>query len=289
MFWIVGRSGVLSQAFQRVFRRKNLSFVVSSKEECDVTNVQGIKNFAKGKSCRYIINCSGYTAVDLAEKQPQEAYAINAQGVRHLAMVAEEMQAKLIHFSTDYVFDGRKKTPYLESDETDPLNVYGLTKLEGEEILLQEFPSSLVVRISWLFSEEGPSFMKALWKAFLDKEKVEVITTQQSKPTYADDVVWAVEQIRDAEGLYHFANQDAVSRYDYAKEILAELISQGVSIKCKEVVPTQHVYAGATRPAYSALDTAKIEKLLGKPIRSHVASLKECIAACIHKEKRDAS
>jgi len=284
VFWIVGKYGVLSGAFQRRFLARDRAFYVSSRQECDIQDLASVKAFIQGKSIQYIINCSGYTAVDAAEKHKEEAYAINAQGIKHLAVAAQEIGAKLIHFSTDYVFNGKQKAPYIETDSPAPLNVYGASKWAGEKILTSEYPEALVIRISWLFSEEGPSFMQAMWRAFLEKEEVHVVSTQVGKPTYAEDVVLAVQEMLPYEGLYHFANRDEVSRYTYAQEIFTELKRQGATLKCERILPTEHVSQGAVRPAYSALSTEKIEKILSQPIRSHKAALRECITYRLKKE-----
>lgn len=286
MFWIVGKTGLLSRAFQRYFLSHSTPFFVSSQQECDIRELQHIEKFIRGKECQYLINCSGYTAVDLAERHPEEAYALNATGVNYLAQIAEKMHAKLIHFSTDYVFNGKKNISYTEEDPPSPVNVYGASKLQGENILKERFPSALIMRISWLFSQEGLSFTQAMWKAFLEKEEVEVVTTQVSKPTYAEDVVTAVQEVLEAQGVYHFANHGAISRYTYAQEIFSELKNQGVLLKCKRIIPIEHLPGSVPRPEYSALSTAKIEPLLRAPIRSHQEALREYIAARISKERQ---
>lgn len=284
MFWIIGKTGLLSRAFQRILSEKKIPYQVSSSSECDIRNLDILKSYAREVTSQYILNCSAYTAVDLAETRSEEAYAVNAQGVQNLGIVAKMLGAQLIHFSTDYVFDGKKKSPYQEQDPTNPLSVYGASKRKGEEILLEQLPSALIIRISWLFSSEGPSFMNTMWKAMMKQQELKVVETQIGKPTYVDDVVEAVLQVRDASGIYHFANQDEVSRYTYAQEIYNELKSHGLQLQCKHIAPIASMQGGAPRPDYSVLDTRKIETLLQRPIRSHTKALKECIDLMVCKE-----
>jgi dTDP-4-dehydrorhamnose reductase len=287
--WIIGKSGLLSRAFQRILSEKKISYQVSSSSECDIRNSAALKSYARKVTTPYIFNCSAYTAVDLAETHREEAYAVNAQGVQNLVAVAKMLSAHLIHFSTDYVFDGKKNSPYQEQDLTHPLSVYGASKRKGEEILLEQLPSALIIRIAWLFSSEGPSFVNTMWQVMVKQQELKVVETQIGKPTYVDDVVEAALQARDASGIYHFANQDAVSRYAYAQEIYHELKLQGISLQCQHIAPIASMQGGAPRPNYSVLDTTKIEALLPKPIRSHTQALKECIHLMVCKERSCAS
>lgn len=285
-FWIVGKAGILSKAFQRFFDARGISYKVSSSQECDVANEHHLEKFAKDESFTHILNCSAYTAVDLAEKDQDRAFAVNATGAEHLASLAKKRNVKLIHFSTDYVFDGKSKAPYKETDKVNPLSVYGKSKERGERLIQEMLPGSLIVRTSWVFSQDGHNFIKAMLKVMQEKDEIQVIEDQMGKPTYVEDLVVATLDILQESGVYHFANKDEVTRFDYAKEIFDALINIGVKLKCKTILPalSANVVGYAPRPTYSVLDTIKIEKLLKHPIRSHKSALKECLPHILKKE-----
>jgi dTDP-4-dehydrorhamnose reductase len=286
LFWIIGKTGILSKAFQRFFCERDISYEASSSQECDISHYSQLEAFAKGKAFTHILNCSAYTAVDLAEKEEERAFAVNAKGVENLALFAKHIQAKLVHFSTDYVFDGKKKTPYKETDRVHPVNIYGKSKERGEHILRDISPDSLVIRTSWVFSRDGHNFIKAMLKVMQEKEEIQVIEDQIGKPTYVEDLVLATLEILEESGVYHFANKEEVSRYAYAKEILNELEDREIKVKCKKILPISSgtLVGYAPRPAYSVLDTTKIEKLLKEPIRTHQSALKECFPYILNKE-----
>jgi dTDP-4-dehydrorhamnose reductase len=280
MFWIVGKEGMLAKAFQRVFKDKNLEYIASSHQECDVTNFYQVEKFASLLPIKTIINCSGYTNVDLAEKEVDSAFLLNEKGVLHLAQIAKKIDAKLIHFSTDYVFNGTKNSPYLETDLVSPLNIYGASKYAGELALQDRLPSSLIIRISWLFSKEMPpmNFTKKMVDLLQRKEQLEVVEDQISKVTYAEDLVACVLEMLDQEGVFHYANHGVISRFGYAQEILTILKELHVPVRCECILPvsSSKFSTPATRPPYSALDTTKIEKCLNKSIRHHTQALVEC-------------
>jgi dTDP-4-dehydrorhamnose reductase len=286
-FWIIGKTGIVSKAFQRLFDASAVSYEVTSSKECDIADYHKLEAFFKRKEFKYILNCSAYTAVDVAEKEEERAFAVNAQGPEHLAKLVQHSPTKILHFSTDYVFDGEQQVPYQETDQVHPLSVYGKSKAEGEERLLQRLPESLVIRTSWIFSRDGHHFIKAMLKIMKEREEIQVVEDQIGKPTYVEDLVLATLEILGEKGRYHFANQGAVSRYAYAKEIFEELKRQSISLKCKRIEPisSDSLKGYAPRPAYSVLDTTKIEKKLKQPIRHHKSALEECISLILAQEK----
>lgn len=285
-FWIIGKTGILAKAFQRCFCERAISYEITSSQECDLTNYSKLEDFSKGKSFTHILNCGAYTAVDLAEKEKENAFAVNAKGVENLAKLAKKREAKLIHFSTDYVFDGKKNVPYKETDIVNPINIYGKSKEKGEALLQEFLSTSLIIRTSWVFSRDGHNFIRTMLKAMREKEEIQVIEDQVGKPTYVEDLVLATLEILEERGIYHFANKDEVSRYAYAEEIFDELANRGVNVKCKRILPAlSSSFSGyALRPAYSVLDTTKIETLLKHPIRSHKSALKECLSYILNEE-----
>ena len=289
MFWIVGKEGLLAKAFQRVLIAQDLEYIASSHLECDITNLYQVEKFASQFPITAIINCSGYTHVDFAEKEADKAFLLNEKGVFHLAQIAKKIGAKLVHFSTDYVFNGKNPSPYLETDSVDPLNIYGVSKYAGELVIQQVLPSSLIIRVSWLFSKEMPAmnFTKKMVELLQIKDQLEVVEDQVGKVTYAEDVVEGALEILAQEGLFHYANQGVISRCEYAKEILQVLKKLNIAVKCERILP---VYSTkfpmlAKRPCYSALDTTKIEKFLKKPIRHHTQALAECLLSMASEGK----
>lgn len=271
---------MLSHAFKRVCKKKGLSFFQTSKEEADVTSFEKLDNFAERETFSHIINCSGYTAVDKAELDQEQAFLINEKGVEHLAMLAQKHGARLLHFSTDYVFNGKLSRPYSEKDFPDPLSVYGKSKLGGEKILLEAMPhKGLVMRTSWLFGKEGYNFPKTMLRLMKQKEALEIVDDQVGRPTYADDLAEAALELMNESGLFHFSNTNETSWFLLAKQILEELKLLSAPIICKEIQPitTEQFGARAIRPKRSVLSTEKIESVLKKPIAPFDLRLTECL------------
>ncbi|MFW7344082.1 dTDP-4-dehydrorhamnose reductase [Pollutimonas sp. H1-120] len=218
-----------------------------------------------------IINAAAYTAVDQAEREPDEAMAVNEQGAEHLALAACRIGARLVHVSTDYVFDGRAAQPYAELDAGNPINIYGQSKLLGERAVLQACPSSLVLRTSWLYSEYGSNFVKTMLRmaraADPDAPALRVVNDQFGCPTYAGDladaVIRLVESQEAASGVYHYCGADILSWHEFAQEIFDCAIRLDASFRAPRLagIPAQDYPSLADRPAYSALSCEKIEAL----------------------------
>ncbi len=233
-----------------------------------------------------IISCAAYTKVDLAEKERAEAEALNRTGPANLARAAAEAGAKLIHISTDFVFDGRKPLPYTEADATNPLGVYGETKLEGEEEIRRSMEGHMIVRTSWLYGAKGQNFVKTIIRLAGEREFVRVVYDQAGTPTWAADLAGAlVDMARSIEqggaqwGLYHYSNEGVASWYDFAVAVVEEAVAAGFSLKCKRVEPilTAEYPTPARRPAYSVLDKAKIKKTFNLKIPHWRVSLRRMI------------
>lgn len=254
LLWIVGKTGLLSRAFQRML---DVPFVATSKEEVDCIDKESIERFLSMTPVTHIINCSGYTAVDLAEEEEREAFMLNVIGPANLA----SFDLPIVHFSTDYVFDGSKEGAYTETCKPNPLNIYGQTKLEGEKAVLKN-PRSIVLRISWLFSREGIHFVSSM-KRLMEKHGVlNIVSDQRGRPTYAEDVVFVTNRLiaMEAHGLFHYANEGETTWYEFAQQIKTHLKSS-----CQLIPTSTEQYgARALRPKNSVLSTEKIEKLLGE-------------------------
>ncbi len=195
----------------------------------------------------------------VAEKNPDAAFAVNAEGAANIALVAKEIRARLVHISTDYVFNGFSQKPYREEDVCDPVNVYGKSKWEGEKRVLAYLPSACILRTSWLFGHKGKNFISSLLHWFQQKEELQVVSDQCGKPTFCRDLAEAVIALLDCEGIVHFANEGGHSRYQIALDLLEAAKEKGIALKCQRIIPVPSAQfpAPAPRPSYSVLDTNK--------------------------------
>lgn len=225
-----------------------------------------------------VINCAAYTAVDRAQDEPMEAFAINAKGAGSLAAVCAENVWPFIHVSTDFVFDGKKPTPYTEDDPTNPLGVYGKTKRAGEELVMQMNPQAYIVRTSWLFGVDGRCFPRTMIDAWRAGKTLRVVADQVGTPTYTGDLAPLLLQLlnlRPAPGIYHTAGPDMMSWHQFAELILG--VWQSVTDEPGEInvapIATTDWPTPAARPAYSALSTAKLESLGLAPMRAMTEAL----------------
>ncbi len=243
------------------------NFLFTDLPETDITKKDDIDKLFADEQIDIIINCAAYTAVDKAEEDEANAHMVNAVGPHILAEKAKLSGAKLIHISTDYVFDGQANTPYVETNKVNPVSIYGKTKREGEEIVLNTSPESIIIRTSWLYSEYGHNFAKTILKYGTIKEKLNVVFDQVGTPTYAGSFASAILMIiTDYEntgewksGIYHYSNQGVCSWYDFAVFLLS---SKGINTP---VIPVRssEFKTVAKRPSYSVLDKTKITKTFG--------------------------
>lgn len=267
MYWIVGKKGMLAQALAQKLKEKSVPFIATSSSEVDITNKEEIKKFLQTHSCQYVINTAAMTHVDLAEDNPEKAFAINAEGPKNLAIACNEKKAKLIHISTDYVFDGCKDEPYVETDGCQPLNVYGMTKLYGEQNVESESDRFCIIRTSSLYGPFGVNFPERIKGLLTTKASFSVVKDQIASPTNVFDLVDAILHLKDEEGIIHFANHGAVSRFEWA-ELIFDLCRKDKKLKvmCKEINPIHShlVQSVAMRPLYTELSTAKYSSLTKK-------------------------
>ncbi len=245
-----------------------------SSKDLDITCTQQLHNKISSIKPDYIINCAAYTAVDLAETEPEKAFKINALAVEKMAQIAAHHQATLIHFSTDYVFNGTATTPYVPGDITHPINVYGASKLKGEKAITQVNGKHYIFRISWLYAPHGKNFFK--WVAATDLEELSIVNTQTGSPTSAIDVAGFIEHlvINDPKqyGMYHFTNQGAMTWFDFASLINHQL---GLG---KKITPVADFKTAAARPAYSVMDGEKTERVFDYKIPSVKDGLDEVVS-----------
>ena len=273
---VIGKSGQLATCLNEVATNDfDVSFFGS--DEVDITKAE---TYTPLKSANLIINCSAYTAVDKAEECPEDAYSINRMGVIQLVQFCEENQIKLIHFSTDFVFDGEARSPYDEDDFTGPKSIYGDSKLAGEEVILQSSLSAVVIRTSWLYSPFGHNFCKTMLRLGTERSELSVVNDQIGTPTSALDLARVVFQIiesglPDTPELYHVSNTGQCSWADFAREIFN---LKGVSVIVNNTT-TEAFNAPAPRPKYSVLSTEKLLFTYGIAMRPWKEALKEVLSA----------
>lgn len=272
MYLVVGANGQLGNCI-RLFLKDTA--IYTDKEELDITNENAVKEFVKNNNFKCIINCSAYTAVDKAENDIELATKINVDGVRNLA----KTNIPLIHISTDYVFNGKNNVPYIETDKTNPMSVYGKTKLEGEKEVLKYSKSAIVIRTAWLYSQFGNNFLKTMLRLGKEKESLNVVFDQVGTPTYAIDLAEVIFKIlqsgkyENTKEIYHFSNEGVCSWYDFAVEIMKEA---GLNCKVKPIESKDYPTL-AVRPSFSVLNKGKIKKDFDVEIRHWRKAMIECL------------
>ncbi|MDL2223690.1 dTDP-4-dehydrorhamnose reductase [Bacteroidales bacterium OttesenSCG-928-M06] len=279
---ITGSKGQLGSELQRLFSAfSEFTFFPTDIDTLDLTNKQQIENYINQADIHYIINCAAYTAVDKAEDDIENCYKVNREAVKNIAESACG-KAKVIHVSTDYVFDGTNTYPYKESDATNPQSVYGKSKKEGEEMLLSICPESIIIRTSWLYSSFGNNFVKTMLRLAKEKSELNIVSDQRGTPTYAADLAFAILSIISFSekknnypaGIYHYSNEGDTSWFDFTRKIM-----EIAGIKSCQInsIPTNAYPTKATRPMYSVLDKTKIKKTFSLTIPTWEESLKVCL------------
>jgi len=283
--WLIGCKGMLGTELFQLLEKSGFD-VVGTDRELDITdNVEVLKQFAKKNYVNWIINCAAYTAVEKAEDDVDLCKKLNTVGAGNIADCAKIINAKLIHISTDYVFNGQGNKPHLEEDATDPIGVYGLTKRDGEIAVQENNPNSYIIRTAWLYGKYGNNFVHTMLRLMNERDEVKVVNDQWGSPTWAFDLAEAIvtllKKVDSGKiipyGIYHFTNEGIITWFDFAKEIYKQGREQGCIIKECSVKPcTSAEYpAKVKRPAYSVLDKSKIKTALGIEIPTWNKSLKE--------------
>jgi len=279
---VTGSNGQLGSELRELSSNYQYNCFFTSRDELDISNENELKNFIELNNINTIINCAAYTAVDKAEEEKELANDINHLAVKNLAMLSNEFGIKLIHISTDYVFDGDNFKPYREDDITNPNGIYGQTKLDGENAMCDyNLKNSIIIRTSWVYSSFGNNFVKTMLRLGKEKDELGVIFDQIGSPTYARDLAEALLQILNDECLilndkveiYNFSNEGVASWYDFAKEIM-----KMAKLDCKiNPIETFQYPTPASRPHYSLLNKAKIKKEYNIEIPYWKDSLDECL------------
>ena len=278
---VTGSNGQLASCIKDLAKeQKGLHFIYTDYQELDICNLKQVDKFFKtNQKIDYCINCAAYTAVDKAESDAEKAFEINANGAKNLALVCDEQGAVLIHISTDFVFDGDKTEPYIETDTPKPISVYGASKLKGEVEIQKTLKKHFIIRTSWLYSEHGTNFMKTMLRLAETRDEISVVSDQIGTPTYAGDLADVILKIISSKntnfGLYHYSNEGQTSWYGFAKAIF-----EGSNLKIKTTpIKTEAYPTPAKRPVYSVMDKTKITSIMGLETRNWQDSLKKTIGS----------
>ena len=275
---VTGANGQLGQCLQKISSQfEEFEFIFTDSETLDITNKEEVNDFFWQNAPDFCINAAAYTAVDLAETDIEKAFLVNADGAENLAEACAENNAQFIHVSTDYVFDGENNLAYTEEDFTNPLGVYGASKLAGDELALEVNPCSVILRTSWVYSEFGKNFVKTMLSLFATKEELNVVADQFGQPTNANDLAEAIMKIIKSEkitpGIFNFSNLGRISWFDFAEKI-AELSDAKIKLNAIE---TSQYPTPAKRPKNSVLDLGKISKTYAIQLKPWEESLEDCV------------
>jgi dTDP-4-dehydrorhamnose reductase len=275
---VTGANGQLGKELQRLAPGfLDFEFIFLSREDLPIHHFEMVRHYFHVYRPAYVVNCAAYTAVDRAESEKERAFQINGEAVGVLAAVCKKHASKLVHISTDYVFEGTAEKPYKEEDPVNPQSVYGASKLEGEKQAMQFNPETIIIRTSWVYSAYGKNFVRTMLKLMKEKEEIYVVNDQVGSPTYAADLAEAILQIISSNnwqlGIYHYCNNGMISWYDFAVAIK----KQTDSTSKINPIPTAQYPTAAKRPAYSALDTGKIQQTYNIVLRDWEKSLAACL------------
>ncbi len=284
---VIGKNGQLGRSIQKIVSEDNSQnknwFIFVGRDELDLSSEDNITNYFNGKGkFDIIINCAAYTAVDKAEEEQNLANQVNHFAVSQLAQITKNQQAKLIHISTDYVFDGESDNPYTETDVTNPINVYGKTKLAGEKALQEIMPTdAIIIRTSWVYSEFGNNFVKTMLRLGKERDEISVVSDQIGSPTYATDLAEAILDIIQNKAfkeagqttqIYHYSNEGEISWYDFSKEVF-----KVAETYCKvKSITTEQYLTPAQRPRNTLMGKDKITETFSVNISDWKSSLSKC-------------
>lgn len=274
---VTGSKGQLASCIKDLENQyENINFIYTDYQGLDVCNRNQLKTFFETQlNINYCINCAAYTAVDKAETEAEKAFEINAIGAKNLALVCNEFDTTLIHVSTDFVFDGEKTEPYIETDAAKPISVYGASKLQGELEIQKAIEKYFILRTSWLYSEHGNNFMKTMLRLAETRDEISVISDQIGTPTYAGDLAEVILEIINTKstcfGVYHYSNEGAISWYNFAAAIF-EITKTQIKLN---PIKTSAYPTPAKRPAFSVMDKTKIKRVLKNETSNWKESLKK--------------
>lgn len=263
---LTGSNGQLGHDFKKIFNKKNIEYIATDYKELDITSDEDLnKFFQENEGITHVINCAAYNDVDKAETD-KKVWVLNAEAPKKLAEFSKKIGAIFVTYTTDFVFDGEKNTPYVEDDRTNGVSEYGKSKAQGEKDVLETYDRSFVIRTSWVFGIANNNFNKQVINWSKSRAELNIVDDQVSVPTYSMDLAefsWKLIQTEKF-GLYHITNDGIASKYDQAKYVFEKIGWSGILGRAK----TADFNLPAKRPPYSKLDSSKVEKLLGEKIPS---------------------
>ena len=285
MIWLIGNKGMLGNDVEKLLKERGFNYWASD-NEVDIGDYKALEKFGKDKKIKWVINCAGYTKVDKAEEEVDEAFRINKDGVRNIALFSAKRQIRLIHISTDYVFNGRQEggaVTYEEDDKTNPINIYGKSKLAGEEDIKNILERYFIIRTAWLYGLQGNNFVYTMLRLFKERDVVKVVEDQWGSPTYTADLAGAILKIIEdnsvSYGIYHFTSEGMTNWYEFARTIYKKAKRLGLIEDNKKVeiqpIKTEEYPTAVRRPRYSALSKDKIKREFGLKIRDWDKALED--------------
>ena len=285
---VTGANGQLGSEMQTLSGSyPEYEFLFVTRRELPIDDEKAVENFFSNHPINYCVNCAAYTAVDKAETDSENAFIINGSAVGNLAKYCKLQGATFIHISTDYVFDGTATSPYKEDDTVNPVNLYGASKLKGEQLTIFNNPDSIIIRTSWVYSYSGNNFVKTMLRLMKERESIQVVSDQLGCPTYAADLAAAIMQIinqlkqspfllnevREIGQIFNYSNQGVINWYQFA---LAIKEFSGTGCVVNPILSSQYP-TPAKRPNYSVMDTSKIERTFHLVIPNWKDSLQKCV------------
>ena len=287
MIWLIGNKGMLGSDIEKLLQKKEMVYYASDRE-VDIIDYKELDKYIKDKEISWIINCAGYTRVDKAEEEIEESFRLNRDGIRNLALFSSKREIKLIHISTDYVFDGRKKgtAGYNEDDKTNPINIYGKSKLAGEEEIEEISEEYFIIRTAWLYGKQGNNFVYTMLRLFKESDLVKVVEDQWGSPTYTVDLAEVILKIIENDfkkyGIYHFTNEGITTWYEFARVIYDQAKKLGLLGDKRQVgikpIKTNEYSTLTKRPGYAVLSKDKIKKEFNLKIRNWEKALEDFIS-----------
>ena len=275
---VTGASGQLGQVFKNNITKSDFDFYFANENELDITIKDDVLNYITNNQINFILNCAAYTDVDGSELNKELALKVNSFGVKNLVEVCEEKKIKMIHFSTDYVYNSKSINPIIEDSNIDPINFYGFSKREGEKFIENSLSESIVIRTSWLYSNYENNFVKTMIDKGKNGDELYIVNDQFGCPTYAKDLVNVIlgmlnSKVKPKNKIYNYSNEGFTNWYDFAKKIF-EL----KRINCKIMpVDSENYKTIAKRPKYSVTDKSRIKDIFNISVRNWEDALKEFI------------
>jgi dTDP-4-dehydrorhamnose reductase len=280
---ITGANGQVGQELQVLAAAyPSFDFIFTTRQEMPVDDEAAVQAFFNEHRPAYCINCAAYTAVDKAETDQDAAFRVNAEGTRILAAACKANNTRFVHISTDYVFNGQSPVPYKEEALTEPINLYGASKLKGEQLCLQYNPQAIIIRTAWVFSPFGKNFVKTMMRLMQERDSINVVNDQIGSPTYAADLAQCILQMIASchlqitnwhPGIYHYSNHGRISWYEFAVAI-KELTHSHCTVN---PIPSEQFPTPAKRPAFSLLDTQKVQNVFKCNIPFWEDALQRCM------------